>query len=82
MNKMASYKDLINHPNKDTSDRWNNYGVPAAAETVHVFDNMPISLIGCEKLVKAECKIALDAPEAHVIDKATNNIIITGQFDP
>ena len=58
------------------------FDVPAAASNVHVFENMPRPLIGCGKLVKAGCKIVLDAPEAQVIDKATNKVIMTGRFDP
>ena len=57
------------------------FDAPEGATDVQIFDNMPRPLIGAGKLVKAGAKIILDQPLAHVIDKATNEVIMTAHFD-
>ena len=57
------------------------FDAPEGATDVQIFENMPRPLIGAGKLVKAGAKIILDRPLAHVVDKATNEVIMTAHFD-
>ena len=56
--------------------------IPTTAADVQIFLNMPNALISGGKLVRAGCKIILDDPEAVVINKRTNEVVMKAEFDP
>ena len=58
------------------------FDVPAAAAHVAVFKNIPNALLAAAPLVKAGCYIILDTPQAKVIDKKTETVILTAEFEP
>ena len=56
--------------------------VPPTAAHVAVFDHMPNALLTAGPLVKAGCCIILNTPQAQVIDKKIDNIILPADFEP
>lgn len=50
--------------------------IPTTAADVQIFPNMPNALISGGKLAKARGKIILDDPEAVVINKRTNEVVL------